>query len=166
MRRILLGAAAVLLSAGPALATAVDADVTITSELAPDCHIVTYDDTIDLTTAAVNAWVYANFTYQCNYTGTPTLTFTSEHGGMLNDDDVVPDLIDYAIYLNNADGLASPASALQASNATGGTTYPPPIITTTVGPNTDKTPIFKVAKRSPGLIAGVYEDTLTIAIAP
>lgn len=157
MRRILLATTAFAFSAGMAMA-ADSANVEITAENPAACEIVTASSSLNLGTV-VETYVPGDFTYQCNFVGSPTLTFTSLNGGVVNG----AYSSDYGIYLNDAPASGTPSvDWLQASGT-------PAVyfgITSTVAPNTPTSPSFAVALTEPLEVAGLYSDTLTISIAP
>lgn len=128
------------------------------------CIITNQSDEIDLTNTVPNTWAVGDFAYQCNFVGSPTLTFISANGGLINTANG-GDEVDYGIYLNDTPAAQSPSGALRASNATGAGFSFGNITTTTV-PNQDVTPFFQVGPLGPFAVAGLYEDVLTIEIAP
>jgi len=164
MRTFLLAAAAVALTgASTALAAGPDANIALSAENPRECHITSYDSAIALT-PAVDTYVSGNFQYQCNFVGSPTLTFSSANGGLVNG----TYKSDYGIYLNDAAVSGVPSSWQQASTTPksygDGGDYG--AITGTTAPNTVTTPNFAVGLSQPLEVAGTYTDTLTISIAP
>jgi hypothetical protein len=146
-------------------ALAADSESTrIFAEVDNVCTITTQSDEIDLTNTAPDQWAPGEFTYQCNFVGSPTLTFASLNGGLLNPSNGT-DLVDYGIYLNDAPAAQSPSGSLLASNSTGGG-FSYSNITATTLPNQDVSPFFQVGPLDSFDVAGVYEDVLTISIAP
>jgi hypothetical protein len=161
MRILLLSSAAVaLMGAGTALA-ADSASVQITATQAQSCTINDggTSSALDLGTT-VDAPIAGTFSYQCNFVGSPTLTFTSLSGGVTD----ATNTYDYGIYLNDAAPASPPSAWLQASASTGGVPFTG--ITSTTAPNTAVTPFFSVGLSEAIDVAGSYSDTLTIDIAP
>lgn len=161
MRKLLLSSAALaLVGAGSALA-ADSASVQITATQAQSCTINDggTSSALDLGTT-VDAPIAGTFSYQCNFVGAPTLTFTSTSGGVTDGSNTY----DYGIYLNDAAPGSPPSTWLQASASTSG--FPFTGITTTTAPNTAVTPYFSVGLSEEITVAGSYADTLTIDIAP
>lgn len=161
MKRYLVAAAALL--AGPALAA--DSDSTrVFADIGAECVINAQSAEIDVSNAAPNTWVNGVFAYQCNFIGSPTLTFTSLNGALVNPDNG-GDSVDYGIYLNDAPVSGTPSSALLASTATGGGVVFNNI-TTTLAANQEVTPFFAVGPVAALTVAGTYEDVLSIEISP
>jgi len=158
MRRILLATAALAFGAGTAMAAGPDAEIAISADNPAECHITTYDALVDLTGVAVDSYVEPNFEYQCNFVGSPTLTFTSTNLGLQNG----AYNSDYGIYLNDLAISGSPSGWQQASD----TPAPYTGITTTVTPNVPVSPNFALGLSEALEVAGLYQDTLTISILP
>lgn len=162
MTKYLTAVSAVALLAGSAMA-ADSASTRVFADVTGTCTITSQSDQIDLTNTAPDTWENGEFTYQCNFVGSPTLTFTSANGGMINPDNGT-DNVDYGIYLNDVDYGNTPSTSLKASESQGGYVFNN--ITTTTMANTDVSPIFKVGPLDSFDVAGTYEDVLTIDIAP
>lgn len=160
MRRILLATAAFAFSAGMAMA-ADTADVEITAEQAPLCDITVISGSIAL--AGVDVAVPGTLTYQCNFIGYPTFTFTSANGGVETTDNG-GGIADYGIYVNDAAPGSPPSTWLQASAATSGAIYP--AISFSAPANTPISPYFQVGLSEALPVAGSYSDILTVDIAP
>jgi spore coat protein U-like protein len=160
MRRILLATAAFAFSAGMAMA-ADTANVEINAEQEPLCDITNISPSVSL--AGVEVGVAATLTYQCNFEGSPTFTFTSLNGGVYTTENGTA-LADYGIYVNDVAPGGLPSSWLQASTATTPQVFPG--ISFSAPPNTPINPYFSVGLTQPLPVAGVYTDTLTVSIAP
>lgn len=161
MRTLVMSCAALaLIGAGSALA-ADSASVQITATQAQSCTINDggTSTALDLGTT-VDAPIAGTFSYQCNFVGSPTLTFTSASGGVTDGSYTY----DYGIYLNDTAPASPPSGWLQASAAQSGAVYNN--ITTTTAPNSAVTPYFSVGLSEAIDVAGSYADTLTIDIAP
>jgi hypothetical protein len=164
MRKLLITAAiAALASASPAFA-ANNKQTVITAELAPVCSILTQSPSLAL--GAVGEAVNGDFSYTCNFVGSPALTFSSANQGVHTDENGGSTKA-YAIYLNDA-APSVPPSAWLKSSATP-QAYPDASngnITTSNPANETVTPHFLVALSEALDVAGQYSDTLTISINP
>lgn len=168
MRTFLTAAASAALLSGAALA-ADSAQTEVFADIEEVCTITTQSAQIDLTNAAPDTSVAGTFTYQCNFVGSPLLTFTSANGAMVNTENG-GDTVEYGIYLNDAAPGGPPSTWLSSGDAQTGVSYGPGgdfgNITTTTLPNTDVSPFFAVGPLESFDVAGYYTDVLTITIAP
>jgi hypothetical protein len=147
-----------LIGAGTALADSASVAITATQE--ETCTINDATTSSALVLGAVDEPVVGTFEYECNFVGSPTLTFTSANGGVTNGSETA----DYGIYLNDSPPSVPPSSWLQASTATSGAVYNN--ITSTTAPNTNTSTNFQVALTEALPVAGDYADTLTIDLVP
>jgi len=163
MRKLLLSTVALLAVGAASSAFAADsAPIAISAELAQSCTINSGTSTnVVLDASAPSDGVPGTFNYQCNFTGSPTLKFTSANKGAQS---TGPDatLVGYGIYLNDTPP-STPASSWQQASATPASYTG---ITTTISPNTQVSPSFRLGLDAPLVVAGTYTDTLTIDIAP
>jgi hypothetical protein len=170
MRKILFATVAVLgLAAASSSFAAGNAATQINASLLQACVIDAQTPSVDISTGVANP----TFTYQCNFTGSPTLSFTSANGGVVKPAGADAAITaPYGIYLNTAAPSGTPSSWLQSTVANGGpgSSYGPaggnPAITATTAPNTQTTPYFSVGLDTPLSVAGTYTDTLTVSITP
>ena len=141
--------------------------VQVNSTVGEVCTITSPNSAVTLTT--VDAQLPVVFTYRCNFIGAPTLSFQSQFGGIRGDAPGNP-VLPYAIYLNDSAPAVPPSAWQQSTTAQTPASYGPagtnPAITSTVSPNVDRMPDFRVALREAMIIAGNYTDTLTVSIAP
>jgi spore coat protein U-like protein len=162
MRNVLFATVAfTVLSSGGAMAAG-SAAVLITATQPQLCQVNSFSPSLDLGNA-VNVPIVGSFVYQCNFTGSPTMKFTSLNGGVHTASDG-GHTADYGIYLNDAAPSSAPSTWLQASTATGGVTYNGITSSTTAG--TPVSPSFQVGLTQTLPVAGSYADTMTIDIAP
>lgn len=159
MKKVILTTAAALaaLTAAPAFA-ADSVSTTINASLDPTCDITSHSPT--LTLGAVDEVVPGVFSYQCNFIGDPTFTFTSANGGVKTTENGEATAT-YGIYLNDAPVSGAPSTWLQSSATP--VSYS---VSTSLTPNTTVSPNFAVALTQALTVAGSYSDTLTISIAP
>ena len=157
MRKIILSTVAAIAALTSTSAFAAGtASVNVSSTLAQSCSISTDGSTVTLTgTTAASTPV----TVTCNFTGTPTIAYTSANKGVKGGEggELVVD------YLINYGGTPAPGNLL-ASIADGG-----PAATFNANPVTPNSP--NVASLSFALVAaptvaGTYSDTLTLTVAP
>jgi hypothetical protein len=152
-------AALALIGAGAAMADTASVEITATQE--ETCTINASSTSSSIALGAVDEAVAGVFEYQCNFVGSPTLTFTSTNGGVSNGTDIA----DYGIYLNDTAPSSAPSTWLQASAATGsGAVYNN--ITSTTAANTNTPTNFSVGLTEALPVAGDYSDTLTIDLVP
>ena len=160
MRKLILSTAVALAAMTSSAAFAAgSAEVAVNASLAPSCSIVSSSPSLTLVGTAA---VPGDFTYKCNFTGSPSVSFTSANGGVKSTG-TDANTADYYIYLNDNAGTAGAGSA-RASTI--GASNPFTDITKTTAPNTNTTPSFSLALVSPLTVAGTYQDTLTISVAP
>jgi len=160
MRKLLLSTVALLAVGAASSAFAADsAPIAISATLAQACKIDT-GTTTSVVLLADGSVSNPTFTYECNFTGSPTLNFTSANKGVQSSGE--GGLQPYGIYLNDNPVTGTPSTWQQASATPQSYTG----ITTTSAPNTPKSPNFALGLDSPLTVAGVYTDTLTIDITP
>jgi hypothetical protein len=146
-----------LIGAGSAMADSTSVEITATQE--ETCQINAGTSTT-IALGDVDEPIAGTFEYECNFVGSPHLTFTSANGGVTNGSDVA----DYGIYLNDVAPASPPSAWLQASASTSGAEFDG--ITSTTAANTNTTTNFSVGLTEPLPVAGDYSDTLTIDLVP
>ncbi|MDZ4865738.1 MAG: hypothetical protein SGI91_00310 [Alphaproteobacteria bacterium] len=153
MRKVLLASAALLISAGSALAAG-SATVNVSTTLAESCSMTEPGD-ITLSSNAIGGTGSSSFDVSCNFVGTGTsplnVTLTSQFGGVKSGATVV----DYTIAFES--GSASAFSTL---------TTPLVVPSSVVAANTAETKSFSATLLAPVVIAGSYNDVVTVAVSP
>jgi opacity protein-like surface antigen len=168
MKKLLMMTASAALLSGAALAASQSESTEVFANVTPTCEIISQEAAIDLTAVAPDTWSPdADFTYQCNFVGSPTLAFSSQNSGLVNPSNGT-DYVDYGVYLNDVDYGNTPSTSQKASDLP--KSYGPGgdfgSITATLAPNTPVSPIFKVGPLGAFTVAGTYQDFLTITISP
>lgn len=143
MRKVLLAGAALLATAGVAFAGS--ASVQVETEVPQVCGVQIAAGPVDLPFNGDP--VTHGFQYRCNYTGDADVSFTSLYGGVSSDSGATAH--NYSITSSLATGDAAAGATDTVAVVPGGVA-------------TD----FTLALVDPIILAGSYEDTLTITIAP
>jgi hypothetical protein len=155
MRNILLVSTALVLASGVAMA-ADSSSVNVSATVTASCTMTDPDDVSFGTDPLVGATDSASFDFTCNFTGDGgegalEITFASLNGGLLNGDDA--EVRDYSVNYNSTGAVL--ASALPNTESE-----------TSTGPGDLNGRSFEVKLEEALPVAGDYDDTLTISIAP
>jgi spore coat protein U-like protein len=160
MRNILFSTAAAIAALSSTAAFAAEGPtnttgVNITTTLAKACTISTPGTDVALTGTASST---TPMTVTCNFSGNPTLTYTSLNGGAKS---TGPDgnTVDY--YVNYNSESAGPGNWTAGSLGTGQSHT-----ATGVTPGTPLTTPLAFALVAAPTIAGTYTDTMTITVTP
>jgi hypothetical protein len=146
MRKILLASAALVLSAGSAMAvTDDDATVAIEASLAQDCDITIAETALSIGPTTGDADT-SDVTTSCNYVGAHAVSFSSLNGGVKN---LAGDIVDYKVTFD----------ALTHTTGDAGEFGSDPTVT-------QGTKVLSVALAADLIVAGDYTDTLTITVTP
>lgn len=154
MRKVLLASAALLLVGATSAFAADSATVTVSTTLAESCSLSEPSD-IDLSSNNIGGTGTSNFDVTCNFEGEGqaplTVTLTSQNGGVKSGSNVVDYTIDFEA------GSASAFSTLTT----------PLAVTSSVGAaNVAEPKSFTATLLADVVVAGEYEDIVTVAVAP
>lgn len=154
MRKVLLASAALLLVGATSAFAADSATVTVSTTLAEWCELGDLSD-IELSGNDLGDSGTSNFDITCNFEGAGnaplTVTLSSLNGGVKSGDNIV----DYTIAFET--GSASASSTLTTALE---------VESTVTDPNVPEPKSFTATLLANVEIAGEYEDTVTVAVAP